>query len=441
MLRSKQVIVIGAGITGLTAAFRLMQQGFAVTVIEASEHLGGLAGSLAIGQSMVERYYHFICRGDDDLLSLAEELGLSGHVHWREAKTSFFVKGRTYPFVTPMDLLRFDPIPSTQRIRLGLHAVVSQHRRNWHGLDRIPATDWLIRNVGREAYLAVWDPLLRIKFGRFQEQISAAWIWHRIHRVARSRDGLLKGNTYGYFERGCSMLVDALMDRLTGFPSFRIMRGRIVTSIEVQGSKVVGVKIGSQGQFLPADAVVSTAAIPRFLDIAPAMGEYTARLSDIDYLNVVCMLFELDRPFTDSFWLNINDPAISFNGIVEITNLSPRPDLGGSSLAYIPFYLHEEDPRWTYTDLQLYDEYTTAMQRIRKDFDSSWIRNWWVCRDFHAQAVCRVGFRDAMPDHETPIEGLFITDSSQYYPEDRTVSASIRLGRTVSNVVAQKHAS
>jgi len=59
-----------------------------------------------------------------------------------------------------------------------------------------------------------------------------------------------------------------------------------------------------------------------------------------------------------------------------------------------------------------------------------------VFRDTHAQAVGHVGFGDSLPSHETPVKGLYLTDSSQYYPEDRTMSASVRLGRTVASLVA-----
>lgn len=435
MSRMKHVIVIGAGITGLTAAFRLVQRGIAVTVVEASNCVGGLAGSLMSEDGPVEKYYHFICRGDDDLIDLVAELGLSEALHWREAKTSFYIEDKLHPFVSPADLLRFDPVPLSQRLRFGFHVLASQHRKDWHGLDKIAAKDWLIRHVGKEAYVAIWDPLLRIKFGPFHEQISAAWIWHRIHRVARSRDGTFKGNTYGFLDRGCSILIDALLMRLRASDSFRLLTGHTVKNIESDGSSAVGVRFDPYGELLEADAVISTAAIPSFIEIAPPMADYSARLSGIEYLNIVCVLFELDRPFTDSFWLNVNDPSIAFNGIVELTNLSPRTDLGSSSFVYIPFYVHKDDPRWTYTDQQLYDEYTSAMELIRKDFDRSWIRRWWVSRDLNAQAICRIGFLDIMPAHETPVRGLYITDSSQYYPEDRTVSASIRLARQVAELV------
>ncbi len=45
-----------------------------------------------------------------------------------------------------------------------------------------------------------------------------------------------------------------------------------------------------------------------------------------------------------------------------------------------------------------------------------------------------MGFSEIMPAMGTPIRGLYITDSSQYYPEDRTLSASVKLGSSVAEL-------
>lgn len=42
--------VIGAGATGLTAAYDAVRQGHAVTVLEAADELGGLAASIPVGE-------------------------------------------------------------------------------------------------------------------------------------------------------------------------------------------------------------------------------------------------------------------------------------------------------------------------------------------------------------------------------------------------------
>jgi protoporphyrinogen oxidase len=429
----KRVIIIGAGITGLTAAMRLVSQGCGVTVVDSSSSVGGLAGSIMLDGTPVDIYYHFICREDNDLVNFVDELGLTNKLHWREAGTSSFLRGKTYPFNTPQDLLKFDPIPFLQRLRFGIHVALSQFRKGWLGLDGIAAKPWLIQNIGQKAYEAIWDPLLRIKFGVYHEEISAAWIWHRIHRVSRSRASFFGMNSYGFLEEGCHTLMETMLEKLHQFQNFSLVLDSKVSKIRVENNTVKGIEITDK-DLMESDCVISTCSIPQFLKLTDTLGQYGASLASIDYLNVICILLEIDRPFSNSFWLNINDPRIPFNGIVETTNLNPRMDLNGGRLIYIPYYLSGNDPKWSRGDSQLLDESLAALKLIRPDFSERWVIKKYVFRDLNAQAVCKVGFSKKIPNMRTPVNGLFVTDSAQYYPEDRTMSASVRLGTKVASL-------
>ncbi|MGD9819082.1 MAG: NAD(P)/FAD-dependent oxidoreductase [Desulfomonilaceae bacterium] len=436
-MTGKSVNIIGAGVTGLTAAYCLSSFGWKVRVIESSVSSGGLAGSVELMGVPVEKYYHFICREDHDLVNFIDRLGITEELTWNEASTSFFVDGKIIPFNTPFDLLKFSPAPFSQRLRFGIHVLFSQLRRDWFSLDKIPAKPWLIKNIGSSAYKAIWDPLLRIKFGKYHEQISAAWIWHRIHRVARSRTSMLAVNSYGFLKRGCYDLISTICQKLFRNSDFEILKGKAVKRIVVEDGSAKGVELDS-GELIFADATISTCAIPNFLDLLDFNDEFTKRLKTIKFINVVCMVMLVRQPFTDNFWLNVNDPEIAFNGIVETTNLNPRPDLNSSKLLYIPYYTSPDNPKWHASDEDLFKEYLAALKRIKPGFKESDILEWRVFRDWNAQAVCSVGFKDIMPGHETSIRNLFITDSSQYYPEDRTLSASVRLGRTVADIIDSK---
>jgi len=437
MAKPIRVIIIGAGITGLTAAVRLVSKGCSVTVVDSSSSVGGLAGSIMLDSTPVDRYYHFICREDNDLVNFVDELGLEDKLTWREAGTSCFVNGKTYPFNTPQDLLKFDPAPFLQRIRFGVHVAASQFRKNWLSLDKVEAKPWLIRKIGRKAYDAIWDPLLRIKFGEFHDQISAAWIWHRIHRVSRSRAGFFGMNSYGFLEKGCHTLMESMLEKLHQSKNFSLVLDSKVSRIRIENNNVKGIEITDK-DLMEADCVISTCSIPQFLKLTDPLGQYSASLASIDYLNVICVLLEIDRPFSNSFWLNVNDPRIPFNGIVETTNLNPRLDLKGGRLVYIPYYLTLNNPRWSMSDSQLMDESFSALKLIRPDFSESWVMKKYVFRDLNAQAVCKVGFSKKIPDMRTPVNGLFVTDSAQYYPEDRTMSASVRLGMRVAGLAGQE---
>jgi protoporphyrinogen oxidase len=243
-------------------------------------------------------------------------------------------------------------------------------------------------------------------------------------------------NTYGFLDQGCSVLLERLLHSLQESNLFHLESSTSAGKIQMENKCVTGVLAGDDNRFIAANSVISTISLPAFLKLTPYLREYSEKLARIQYLNVACFLCRLDRPFTGSFWLNVNDPRLAINGIIETSNLNPRTDLGGAHFIYIPFYLHHSDVRWSASDQDFYDECVTSLKVIRSDFNEKWIKDWWVSRDVSAQAICATGFLDLMPGYETPIAGLYIADSIHYYPEDRTISASVKMGKHVADLAA-----
>src|SRR5687768_12089929 len=112
----KRAVVIGGGPAGLKAAHVLQKSGVHVTLLEGDQVLGGLASSFDVQGVRIERYYHFICRGDDELADTLTELGLQDRLHWVASRMAYFVDGRLYPFLTPIELLRFAPLALHDRL-------------------------------------------------------------------------------------------------------------------------------------------------------------------------------------------------------------------------------------------------------------------------------------------------------------------------------------
>lgn len=424
--------------SGLAAARDLIAAGNRVTVLDRARDFGGLASSVQIGGKWVERFYHFICRGDAALLELVDELGLGQRLSWHAAKTAFFYDGALYRFGNPFDLLRFAPIPLAQRVRFGLHVIESRRRSHWRWLDQIPAKPWVIESVGEEAYRAIWEPLLKIKFGDDHEQISAAWLWHRIHRVATSRKSLLGSDTFGVLEHGSATIVDELVRRLKAEPRCTLLPGTGVERIAWDSAGVKGVTLDN-GETLASDAVLSTAALP-VLDrlVGPSATEpYFERARKIRYIGVTCVMLSLSEPVCSNFWLNINDPRISYNGIISQTNLNLNLRRAGLHIAYVPFYLPTTHPRYLASDEDVYREVVSMLPLVNPAFSERWVKEWRVFRAPYAQAVCTTHFVDLVPEHKSPISGLYVTDSVQFYPEDRSISMAISVGRRAARAIAQ----
>lgn len=431
--------VIGAGLSGLSAAYDLARKGYRVTVLDRGDVPGGLASSLDLDGHAIERFYHFICQGDDDLTHLAAELGVGGAIDWNEGSTSFYYEGKLYPFRTPLDLLRFSPIPRLQRLRFGATVLRSRLRTDWDALDGVSARQWLSDQMGKDAYRVIWDPLLRVKFGPYHNQISAAWMWHRINRVARSRSSYFQPERFGVFRGGSQVIVQALLDRLAGMPQVTIRTGASVERLATSGNRVRAIHL-RDGAAVLVDAAISTIALAGLTRMVPELPlAYREQLEGIRYLGVVCGLLVLDHSITDAFWLNVNDKRTPFNGLIEYTNLNGRlkEQLGGRSIVYVPQYIRTSDPMYAASDEEMLRLYKEALRVINPAFRDAWIQRCIVCREPWAQAICTVGFKDLVPAHQTPIPNLYITDSVQYYPEDRTISAAIRLGRRVAAEVVR----
>jgi protoporphyrinogen oxidase len=426
--------IIGGGVAGLSTAYFLLAQGYQPVVYEAAPTLGGLASTLEIDPGVrIERFYHFICQPDVHLLRLAEQLGLGPRIHWRETRMGLFHDGHLYPFGSPLELLRFTPLSLQDRLRVGIHVLKSRRMTDWHALDGMTAVEWLRRELGDQAYRVIWEPLLTMKFGDRHREVSAAWVWSRIARVARSRNGVRQAERLGYLEGGTGVLLDALALRLEG----RVHLGVRVEEIDIRDGCATGIRVN--GRLEPFDAVVSTVPLRILASLAPALPEsYRQQLLGIEYLGVTCLLLELKRSFGPYFWTNVSDPGIPFAGAIEFTRLNPMPELHGRSILYVPHYLSAREARFGWDLDRTLAEYLPALRRLNPDFRSADIADAHLSRAPFAQVVCGVGFAALVPPFHAPIEGLFLTDSTQLYPEDRVISDLIRCAEQVARLVGEQ---
>ena len=265
-----KVGVIGGGAAGLAAAFELLRQGHDAEVFERAPFLGGQASTFDVGGGRLERGYHHLFTSDTDMVWLIHELGLGPKLAWIPSKVGLYHSGRIWPFATPTDLLRFSAISLVDRMRLGLVTLALRRRRDWRSLENATAAEWLSRWVGRRAYQAVWEPLLRGKFGRYYDQIGMTWFWGKIALRLASRGRSLGGERLGYPMGSFGEVFDTLGDRV------RAMGGAVHTSAEVarvvvEEGRAVGLDVqlpGEPSAVRRYDAVLSTTPSRIFADLS-----------------------------------------------------------------------------------------------------------------------------------------------------------------------------
>ncbi len=423
------VAVIGAGIAGLAAAYRLSQRGFQVTLIERRRKPGGLARCIELGSGRIECYYHFICGGDRYLIKLAGELGLE--IRWRPAPVGQWINGRLWPFSTALDLLRFAPLSLSGRLRMGLHAAKCQKMKSWQHLDRLTAKQWLLDTVGSEVYEKVWRPLLEIKFGPYHDRVSAAWLWHRIWRVGTSRRSALRPDIMGHIVGGSCALFDALIDRLSSAGA----EVNLGCNAQALCRTPSGLTVRTDRGELSCDAVVLAIALPEAAKLLqPLDGDFAGQLSAVPYLAVLCGLVVLESPMADYFWVNINDPAIPFNGFIEYSNLNPSTGVWGGHIVYIPVYAPRDSEAFLAPDDLWRERFIQSLARINPAAGES-AKQVTITRDIYAQPVCEPGFAARIPPIKTPVPGVYLLESTQLYPADRNLSGMIGLANRCAQLI------
>ena len=189
------VAVIGGGFCGLAAAYQLGRCGVRATVLERDAEVGGLAGSFAAGGTRLEKFYHHWFTSDVHVMNLIAELGQSDQVLTRPTRTGTYYAHDFFKLSTPVDLLRFSPLPFFDRLRLGLLALRARRVKDWRVLEDRTAANWLREMGGERVYRVVWEPLLRGKFGDLAEEVAAVWFWNKLklrgggERLAYHRGG------------------------------------------------------------------------------------------------------------------------------------------------------------------------------------------------------------------------------------------------------------
>jgi len=425
-------VVLGSGAMGLAAAFQAVRDGHDVTVLEADVQPGGMAAHFDFDGLSIERYYHFICKTDYPTFELLRDLGIEDKMRWRDTSMGIYAQGKLHDWGNPIALLKFPGMGLIDKLRYGFFAFVSAKRNSWPSLEHRSAKEWITTWCGENVYKMHWEPLFQHKFYEFQDNISASWIWTRIRRIGRSRKSLMQ-EELGYLEGGSETLVKALVGKIEQGGG-KIRLGDAARRVVTANGAVTGVETASG--FIEADAVISTVPTPFVSRLIPDLSEPAKKMYDaIPNIGICCLIFKLKRSLSPHFWVNLSQPGIEIPGLIEFSNLREVKD----TIVYVPYYMPTTNEKFSWSDEQLLGEAFLAMKAVQPELLESDVLGSQVARLRYAQPICAPGFAATLPKVQTEIKGLQVADTCFYYPEDRGIAESVRLGREMArNTVTSK---
>jgi protoporphyrinogen oxidase len=403
--------IVGGGILGMSAAYRLAQAGAKVALFERAPDLGGLVGSFEFDGHRVDRFYHVILPKDHRVVGLANEVGLGDRFRFRPTKVGFYDSGRVFSMTSPKEFLTFPLLKPIDRVRLARFVARCQLTKTYDALDQQPLLEWLTRYSGRRVVEKMWAPLLDSKFdGRFDD-LPATYIWARTRRMSATRDSSGR-ELMGWLHGGYQTLIDRLEQRiaeLDGEVHARTQVDRIVGS----GDHVTGLVV--DGQYRPFDFILCTLvpAQARRLFAEEQLGLLPE--DHCRYLGVVCLLLRTTRSVSPFYHLNITDRRVPLTTVVETTHVVDPEHVGGH-LVYASKYVDPSHPDLERPLEDVERDYLGHVQTIFPELRPEEIVSAVVQRARVVEPVHLLGGEQRLPEL-FPLRNLALASTAHVYPE------------------------
>lgn len=426
-----KVAILGGGFTGLTAAYYLRKKGYEVTIFEKESVLGGLAVGFREKnwQWPLERAYHHLFATDKDILNLAKTTGFKG-IFYRSPETASFYRVhdnyRIFPVDTPQDFLKFPLLSLIDKIRASAVLAFLKFSPFFTLYERQTCEALFTKTMGKKSWETVFGQLLRKKFGKYAGNILSSFIWARVK---------VRTKSLGYVQGGFQTFVEYL-ENTNDRSGTVIKKNHSVVRIEKRGARfAVHYHANNKNEDTSEifDSVISTLPSPILAQSAIGIfpTAYFEKFKKLHYLHAVVLILESSKPLLEkTYWLNICDPEIPLMFVGQHTNFIDKKNYGGKHLAYVGWYVDQQNPLWEMDHESIAKFITPHLKKINPAFKISETKKFLFKAPF-AQPVFDADFIKNKPLFETPLKNFYIANLDMTYPNDRGTNYAVKLGRQV----------
>ena len=446
------IVILGGGLSGLSAGYVLSNAGFTVKVYERDSVVGGLSKTIVKNGFRFDLGGHRFFTQDQRIDAFVRHL-MGDELLAVQRSSKIYLRDRYFDYpLRPINAMFGLGIPTTARI---LSDYVRQTtKRTIRNNMTVSLEDWVISNFGRTMFNIYFKEYSEKVWGIDCRRISAAWVAQRIKGLSlgtalknaffrfSGKDLATLTDSFLYPSLGIGRLSDRLKEEIV--KSNDVYTNAIVQFVNHSDSRVSSISVLNQGQVLtiPADEFVSSIPITKLVSMLnpspPAAILETA--SKLRYRDLVVVAIMVDRErVTSQTWIYIPEKKIPFGRIHEPTNWSPAMAPPGKSLLIMEFFSFRGDAIWEMQDDKLAD--LTVKNLVRLGFiNEQHVLDSIVVRVPKAYPLFEIGYRkhiDGLQDYLGRFSNLHIAGRSgmfRYYNMD----VAIRSGIETAEKVIQK---
>ena len=314
------VAIIGAGASGLSAAYKLKKLGFKVDLYEKSTELGGLAGAVKLSKGKIDSFYHHLFKSDKYILNFLKDINFDHNVIFKRTSTGHIWNNNYYDISNILSFRFSNLLSNWGLIRLLIGGALIKYLPTNKKMNNKYIHKIINKLFGNEAGSRIWLPLLESKFGEYAKLMPYSWLKTRIQD---------RSVELGYISKGFEVIYNHLANEISS-SKVNIFTNKEVDEIKLsQDSK----KLIIDGRNYDRAIITTSPSIN-----SKILKGVSYKASKIKYLGALCGILEFDKRPIPSYWLGIAESnkenknnytnflaAISYAELDETWNQSGKP--------------------------------------------------------------------------------------------------------------------
>jgi len=443
----RNVIVIGGGFAGLSAATALAERGFSVTVVEGRQVLGGRAYSFNDPQTgdSVDNGQHLFMGAYHQTRAFLRRIGTTHLLKMQGSLAVDFVgdqnrsaKLRCLPLAAPWHLVsglaRLSTLSWGDRYSL-IHVKRALERAEAEKdlLDEITIDEWLTRaRQSARAKRYFWD---LIAIAAINEDTKVAAATGFVQVLKRAFFDEWTASSLGISLVGLSDLYVTASRRLIEENGGRVLSKSPVQRLDIRDGRVAGVVL-REGARLEADWVISAVPAPALLrmlpkELVPSQPVFS-KLANLRYSPIISIHLWFDRPITRRLFIGMLDTQVQW-----LFNKSRLYD-DTSTKGYVSLVISGARAFEEWTDKRLL---TMALEELRRLFpkarDAALLRSL-VIKEHQATLSPVPGTEALRPEHQSPIANLFLAGDWTRTGLPATIESACLSGHACADLVVNR---
>jgi len=443
------MIVLGGGLTGLSAGYVLSRAGRRVEVFESDITVGGLSKTVVKDGFRFDLGGHRFFTKDEKVNRFVTGL-MDGELISVQRSSKIYMRSKYFDYpLRPLNAMVGLGIPTTLRI-IGDYGV-ERFRKLFRDAASVSLEDWVVGNFGRTMFDIYFREYSEKVWGIECSRISAEWVAQRIRGLSLAkavknaffkfsgRDIPTLADRFVYPELGIGRISERLREEIDR--DNRVFTGARVERIYHSNFRVESVGVCGDGysRSVRGQEFISSLPLTKLigmLEPAPP-GEVLEAASGLMFRDLVVVAVMVNRKrVTDQTWIYIPEKKIPFGRIHEPTNWSHKMAPEGKTLVVMEFFSFKGDRIWNESDERLTAITVENLEKlgfIRKEevIDSA------VVRAPGAYPLFEVGYDricDLLYDYLGKFENLHIAGRAgmfRYYNMDHAIESGINTAEKI----------